>query len=157
MAFTAVPKLETTAAGNSTGISMSMSVSPKGRRATVRITLNADAQKRLFNRALNPETDKVDVLIGRGVDEGHAKIVLNPNGAHQIRNSMKGSVSIRMARWDLLPEGKRPAGSVKPLGDAEIEGDKITALVLLPDWASPKKRERAAADAKRVNAGEARR
>lgn len=157
MGFFTAPKLQRTGGTAKSGISMSMSVSPKAQRKSVRITMTEAAQQRIFGRKLKPDHDRMDFMIGRGgVDEGHAKIILRQNGAVPISSGVKGSAFIRIGHWDLLPEHKRPAAEIKQLGDPEIEGDAITVLLLLPDWASPKKRERAAMSAKRHAAGEGR-
>lgn len=77
MAFTQAPKPQTAPAANTTGISMSVLIAGKSKRSTTRFTLTADAQKRLFGRALNPDTDRMDVLIGRGQDEGRAQAAMS--------------------------------------------------------------------------------
>lgn len=148
MAFSPAPKLQTAPSASGTGMSMSMLVSAKAKRASVRITINSEAQTRLFGRALKAGEDRVDVLIGRGQDEGRALLRLDSEGEIEVRGSMRGSVAIRMGRWDLLPESKPPSGICRDLGEPEKQGDATVVLLSLPDWASPTKRERAAMSAK---------
>jgi|GEM_PF-1692477 len=144
MGFTPAPKIATASKAAATGISMSLSEGSKTRLAVVRLTFNAETQNRLFGRAINPETDRMELLIGRGQDEGRAQIRLCAEGDNVIKGGIKGSVSVRVGRWDLLPEGKYPGSACREIGDPEKQGDQIAVLLMLPDWASPMKRQIAA-------------
>jgi len=143
MGFTPAPKIATASKAAATGISMSLSEVSKTRLAVVRLTFNAEAQNRLFGRAINPETDRMELLIGRGQDEGRAQIRLCAEGDNVIKGGIKGSVSVRVGRWDLLPEGKYPGSACREIG-AVSPADQIAVLLTLPDWASPMKRQIAA-------------
>lgn len=126
MPFTDVaPPVETT---NSTGISFSLSVGKKAR--TARISFNKQAQEEIFGGPIIGK--KFFAKVGRGQDEGRLLIVQQDDGDLEAKAAMRGSASIRMKAWDLLPNDKRPAKSIELL-----EPSMGGFLFLLPSWARP--------------------
>lgn len=105
MPFTDIaPPPATTTAG--TGISFSLTVN-KAKKRIVRLTFNADIQQQLFGAPIDGK--RFSAQAGRGADEGRMRLVVDPDGDLVAKASMKGSASLRMSGWDLLPFDKRPA------------------------------------------------
>lgn len=136
MTFSPAPQLPAPAPAG-TGISLSVQVSK--RNSTARLILTTAAQERVFGGPLNPEKDRVTVMVGRGSDEGKLQLRIGPEGEHEITNGVRGSVNIRVGRWDLLPKDKRPAAPCQDFGEMEFEGNERVVMLWLPDWARPSK------------------
>ncbi|GLT08013.1 hypothetical protein ACFQFQ_14720 [Sulfitobacter porphyrae] len=99
-----------------TGITFSLTVSTRGIRK-VRITLREEIQNRYFGGPIDGM--KFTAQAGRGSDEGRLRLAVNPEGTLTAKGGIKGSASIHMAGWDLLPKDKRPAASCKILESAD--------------------------------------
>lgn len=112
-----------------TGITFSLSVSKRGVRK-VRITLREEIQNRYFGGPINGM--KFTAQAGRGSDEGRLRLVVNPEGDLVAKGGIKGSASIHMAGWDLLPKDKRPAASCKI-----IESADCLLILELPPFCKP--------------------
>lgn len=98
---------------------------------TCRLTFRADMQERLFGGPI--EGKKFHVQVGRGADEGSLRIVMTEDGEFEAGSGIKGSSSIHMAGWDLLPKDKRPAASCK----VKSAPSNVEAIITLPPYCRP--------------------
>lgn len=126
MPFTSAPPLPAPRPSG-TGITCSTRISKRGN--TFWLIFNEDAQKRYFGRSIIGE--KADVRIGRGSDEGKMQITLGA-GDFEVHKGMRGSATIKVGAWDLLPKDKRPAASGEP-----INFNERSMVLKLPSWAKP--------------------
>lgn len=126
MPFTDVAPPEVKPAG--TGISFALAISK--RTSAARMTFNLRAQEEIFGTPIAGR--KCFAKVGRGTDEGKLLLVLQDDGDLELKSSMKGSASVRMKAWDLLPKDKRPAAPCTYVG--RQEGGY---LFKLPDFCRP--------------------
>lgn len=112
-----------------TGISFSLRELRSGLQA--RVTMTEAAQKHIFGDVVVGR--KAKALIGRDQDEGKLRIVLADDGFLEFTASIRGSVSLSIRAWDLLPGSPRKAEAA-----AVVEGGGGDAVTLrLPSWAKP--------------------
>lgn len=141
MTFTPVKPLDT--APKSTGVSISLNAAPNKKRTPfVRVTMTRDGQIATFDRHINPDEDRFDVMQGGGPDEGKLMLRLHKDGEFKIRSSAKGSVYFKAAPWSDLPKDDRPTASCEITADPTEDetAGTITNVIELPDWAKPSKR-----------------
>ncbi len=107
-----------------TGVSIGLQINKAG-EGRVRITVREDQQHRRFGGPIAGK--RVTVQIGRGSDEGRLRIALDENGAFEVRAGIKGSASIIVAAWDLLPRSPRKSEpcTIKP---GSQEGEIVLEL-----------------------------
>lgn len=126
MPFTDVSPPEPTT--SKTGISFGIS---EGKRTkTARITLTAQAQKEVFGGSIVGK--RFCAKVGRGQDEGRLLLIQVDDGELEAKASMRGSASIKMKAWDLLPNGKVPSQACEL-----IEPSMGGFVFQLPKWARP--------------------
>lgn len=89
-----------------TGISFGLRID-KRKRGTVRITFTEERQEYLFGGPIAGK--RFSAQAGRGADEGKLRVVVDGDGALEAKAGIKGSASLTMSAWDLLPKDKRPA------------------------------------------------
>lgn len=118
--------------GNTIKTGISFGISARSRGVTARLTFTAQAQQEIFNRPIAGLAFRVQV--GRGQDEGRLLLSLDENGELQARGGVRGSASIPMKAWDLLPQAKTPAAPCDLL-----EGRADGLLIKLPVWTCPSK------------------
>ena len=70
---------------------------------------------------------------GRGSDEGRLLLVQADDGDLEAKSAFRGSASIVMAAWDLLPKDKRPAGSCRYVSSPSNK----EVVLELPSFARP--------------------
>lgn len=130
MAFTdiAAPRAAKTASG--TGISFGLRFT-KGRGGVARLTFNEEVQKIVFGGPVGGK--RFHAQAGRGSDEGRLRLVVTPDGEIEAKPGIKGSVSLSMATWDLLPRDARPAGSCK----VHSRPSNVEVILELPAWSRP--------------------
>jgi hypothetical protein len=113
-----------------TGISMSLQ-SLKGGRMKARITFSAEIQKTIFGGPI--AGSKFQVRVGRGSDEGKLLVVRTEDGDFTASDGVKGSSSLTVGAWDLLPKSKRPAASV----EVASRPSNFEVVLKLPEWCRP--------------------
>ena len=113
-----------------TGISFSI-MKTKSRGISARITFRKDVQAQLFGGPI--EGKAFHVQVGRGAHEGLLRIVMTADGEFIASRGTRGSSSIRMSGWDLLPTDKRPASScvIK-----EVPSN-VEVIIALPPFCKP--------------------
>lgn len=109
----------------STGVSCSLRELKAG--PVVQVFLNAQRQNELFGRCIGGR--KVKALIGKGDDLGKLKFVFDEKGLIEIRESMKGSVSIAIRAWEGLPPNAQKGREI-----LVIDHDENSFTVALPPW-----------------------
>lgn len=129
MVFTdaALPKK---GSGSGTGLSLAVRVT-KGRGVLARLTLTETVQNTLFGGAVAGL--HFHAQVGRGSDEGRLRLVQADDGEFVAKASVRGSVTITMAAWDLLPKDRRPAGACK----VHSRPSNFEAILDLPTWSKP--------------------
>lgn len=119
-----------------TGISISLR-ELKGGRQKVRITFSTKIQTLIFGGPMAGR--RFDVQVGRGTDEGKLRIVeigdgeVVENGEFTARPGVKGSASLFVGSWDLLPKGKRTAAPCE-VAFSPRAGE---CILKLPAWCRP--------------------
>lgn len=128
MSFTAAPPLPAPKPSG-TGVSVALFHSKRG--GYVRFTITEDAQRRFFGDVIYSRSCAVQ--IGRGSDEGKVMINLVENGPFAFSDrGIKGSCSVKVGVWDLLPKDKRPAAACEV-----VHFTDATLTLKLPSWARP--------------------
>ena len=112
------------------GVSFGLSVSKSG-KATCRLTMRAAAQEKLFGKSVIGA--KCMLQVGRGADEGLLRLVLCDDGDFLFARSMRGSASVKIKAWDLLPKDKRPAQQI----EVKTMPSNIEVIFRLPKWCRP--------------------
>ena len=115
-------------AETNTGISCSLRENKGGN--TVRIFISAAKQIELFGKSIGGE--KCKALVGRDDDEGKLRIILDSDGLLELKESVKGSASVAIRAWDLLPETARPGRQI-----VTFENDAKSVTLILPPWSRP--------------------
>lgn len=130
MPFTdiAPPKAAKTASG--TGISMGLRFS-KSRGGVARITINTAMQEFIFGGPIHGQ--RFHAQAGRGADEGLLRLVKTDDGQIEAKAGVKGSASLSMATWDLLPKDARPSASCA----VKSRPSNVEVILSLPTWCRP--------------------
>ena len=130
MPFTDIAPPPIPAGSSGTGISMSMSEIKK-RGTKVRLTITEEMQIKMFGGPIHGK--KFVAQVGRGPDEGLLRLVVVDDGDLVAKAGVKGSASIPMSGWDLLPKDKRPASSC----ELKSSPSNVEAILELPSWCKP--------------------
>lgn len=129
MPFTDIaPPPEAKAPG--TGISFGFTIN-KAKQVKVRITFRETRQIELFGKPIDGL--KFSAQVGRGAHEGLMRLVLDEDGDLVAKAGIKGSASINMGGWDLLPKDKRPAASC----DVHSQPSNFEVILKLPPFCKP--------------------
>lgn len=102
-----------------------------------RIGINAEAQKHLFNRQLDPAKDAFVFSVDPTASVRHIlhislTTVGDANGM-SVERSMKGSVACKLTPWTDTSSGKRPAEGLSVI----FSKPGTSAKLKLPEWARP--------------------
>lgn len=106
-------------------------------RCFYRITLSGAAQRRFFNRALDPKEDALALLVTDMPDTralmGVRIVPVDDASALPLAAGVKGSVNARASCWRPA-KGKRPSMQMQIINEA-VKGGGFS--VRLPEWAMP--------------------
>lgn len=106
----------------------------------VTITLNALAQEKLFGGPLIDR--RVAVEIGRAMDQGKVRMVVDASRGFAVRRAPKGAARIDIVGWDLLPAEKQRSSAMRFVSSSDHG-----VVFDLPSWGQPEA-ARAAMEAK---------
>ena len=129
---------EPTGTGKS-GFSISVGTNRGGQH--IRVGITQSAQEAHFGRKLSPTEDALRLELNNDQGKNHILKLKRAKegepGALSIAGGIKGSISIKLAPWSPLAQGKRPATEL-----AVISGSTTNAIQLkLPDYAQPSVRK----------------
>lgn len=119
----------------SSGITMSGGTAKGG--DFFRIGMNVDAQKRHFERVLNPQEHAFALTVTDMPQQRHLMgiklVMLDEPGALPLASGARDSVFVKVKAWTPT-QGKRPAVSLTVVNQ-KVQGGGFS--VKLPEWARP--------------------
>lgn len=119
----------------SSGVSLSVGALKAGQ--FLRLSLTAEAQQRLFGRAIDPKSDAMLIKLSDEPGKNHLialQVVPQAEAdAMPVSGGPRDSVQLRLAPWSQLAPGKRPPVSLAVV--AQAEG---IVMLTLPDYLRPK-------------------
>lgn len=142
MSFTAALPLQPAQPPNSSGVTLALYPGTDKRRPYVRLTMTEVAQIALFERKLDADVDKLDLLIGKDADAGKLMLRLHQSCALKITRTKAATCYVKLTPWHGLPKEAQKATECKILGDP-ITDDQSNATVVeitAPLWAAVKTR-----------------
>ncbi len=109
-----------------------LSLNKNGTEAFVWLSFPGHVAKDLFGE--NCQTQKFDIQVGHGIDQGKLRIVDKEDGKFSVRCLVGGGISIKIKAWDLLLRASHESACCKIL-EPEDDG---WFLLELPSWSKRK-------------------